>query len=235
MYQKLITIQTPTRKRLESFIRTMKSIDETVTDPDRIEMIAFVHEDDTETMEWLKNPTWQPRYDVRPMIGLPSTRGYRFNPSWYANMSMEGKGQWNIWMADDIVVDTVGWDELLVPFDGQFGIICPHCDEDVGFNVQPIYSRSLFDVMKWFGTHPYIDRWLGGYTLDVFPELLLGRIKMETRHVKDNPPSQSLEENPPCIEPSLNAEESAQWHEIHARILNELVNQGKRIPPVIIL
>jgi hypothetical protein len=151
----LISLLVPTRKRPVEFLRMVKSAWELATHPRRVEIIAYVDEDDD---------SYRP-----PIIGVNYLRGPRIVLSEMWNKCFyEAKGNILMHCGDDIVFRTPGWDVLVRQAfaESEDKILLVHGDdmspntdalathgflhrrwvEAVGYFVPPYFSSDWNDV-----------------------------------------------------------------------------------------
>lgn len=166
-----IALLLPTRKRPDNLIRFYESVANTADDPENIEIIVYIDEDDAS-------------YDKIKLQDLKKVRGPRIVLSEMWNKCYE-KSKADILghMGDDIIFQTKGWDTVVrSTFDeyddkivflygddggphtdfGTHGFIHRKWAEAVGYFVPPYFSSDyndtwLNDVAKLIGRHRRID------------------------------------------------------------------------------
>lgn len=106
-----ISLLLPTRGRPTLVNRLFDSLSENTAHLDRIEVILYVDEDDTESHH-LNSPYFR----VIPIVGPSMTMG-GYNNACLAKAS----GEIVILINDDMVVQTMGWDDKIVQMDAEFG------------------------------------------------------------------------------------------------------------------
>lgn len=223
---KLISIGLTTRHRVKSLERTIDSIVKTVKNPQNVEIVFKVDEDDTETIEYLRNIKIP--LDVIVSISPRHPLGYYGVAQYDTEVARLSRGEFFIIFADDIICQTQHWDELLIPFSGVYGVI--HAIDDDNGEVKTAWfnSSKLFRTMQWFGTHPYMDRWMNQLWA-ALPEISVGNIVSHTSHTRDNPPDPTEPRRPP-IQPQLEPHQLAEWEGIYSRVKRHLEIIGKRRP-----
>lgn len=167
----MISILCPTRKRPSNVVRLYDSIMRTVSNPEDVELVLYIDEDDSETINLMEELPVM--YYIGPRILLSSTWNKCYEVS-SGDVLMHG--------GDDIVFRTEGWDGLIKeafneypdkilfaygrdgysPDDfGTHGFIHKKWVETIGYFVPPYFSSDyndtwLNDVAKMIGRHKFL-------------------------------------------------------------------------------
>jgi hypothetical protein len=153
----VISLLLPTRQRRSNLLRLAESIADTATDPNSIELVVYVDDDDT-SYEDLFLP-----------VGWTVVEGPRVHDDGLVNLS----DKWNQCFArchgdiimhsgDDIVMRTAGWDDVV-----------REAFDSVPDKILFAFGRDGFQDANNFGTHGFIHRkWVEtvGY---LFPPLFV--------------------------------------------------------------
>ena len=221
---KVVSIGLTTRHRVKSLDRTVQAIVSTVKNLSNMEIVFKVDEDDTETIDYLKNLKIEP--DIITSISPRHPLGYYGVAQYDTEVARLSRGKMFIIFADDIICQTPGWDELVIPYQDMFGVVHAIDDDDGDVKTAWYTSSKLFRTMQWFGTHPHMDRWMN-QLWKALPELSLGVVNSKTSHTRDNPPDPT-EPPRPAIYPHLEPEQLTEWSRIYERVKRHLEMIGRR-------
>jgi len=174
-----ISLITPTRNRPNDLKTFLESIKNTTKNPDDIEILFYVDDDDHVTIPMIKKlEALYSAYSVYFHIG---PRSDHFSRDYYNFLAKMAKGRWILAINDDSVFETVGWDKEICEKMGEaakkfgddilFGIIddgmfVKGSEADMRtFSCWPLLSKEYSDLMggilieeiyTWGG-----DFWLG--------------------------------------------------------------------------
>lgn len=102
------SILLPSRNRVQLLKAAIDNFLDTASDPSRVEIIVRVHDDDPETLAWVKD---RPR-GIRFVVG-DTDDSYGSMSDYVNSIAAVSKGDW-LWPApDDGKVQTQGWDKIL--------------------------------------------------------------------------------------------------------------------------
>lgn len=203
----MISILLPSRGRPQSLERLAKSVVETADNPDDVEIIVFIDEDDASYDGWT----------FPPQLKIYSTKRTVLSKYW--NMAYE-KATGDIYMhcGDDIVFHTQGWDTIVKQEFEKYPdrIVLLYGDDgdpnkEKNFGTHSFIHKNWVDVVGYF-VPPYFssdfnDTWLNEladgisrkvkidiYTEHMHPafgkaEIDLTHAERYVRHHKDNTPA----------------------------------------------
>lgn len=108
----------PTRKRFPRLINTIRSIYETAKQPQDIEIVLRIDDDDGDTIANLESLNYYK--NIVPVIGSRYT-GYMSMGVFATEAARAATGQWCLLLDDDCTLEGRGWDDLLrdVPSQGH--------------------------------------------------------------------------------------------------------------------
>ncbi len=141
--QPIISIIVPTRQRTAQLGRFLDSIRATARDPQGIELILVLDQDDQESIQfqWDKMPV--KRVLVTPGLSMGSLNmaGYR-----------ETQGQYVMLLNDDVIARTPGWDEQVLAAFRSFpdGMVLVHVNDSVfkdSLCIFPFVTRKFCSLM----------------------------------------------------------------------------------------
>ena len=109
---KLVTVLIPTRGRFPLLRNAIEALRDTATRPDDIDIQLAVDDDDTDTLSQLHNLK-----DITVTIG--ENVGYSGTADRHNKMFRKSVGEFLLLYADDAIVDTRGWDDIIREYRGQ--------------------------------------------------------------------------------------------------------------------
>ena len=170
MKKNLISLLCPTRGRPENALRLAKSLLDTTADPERIELLFYIDDDDKNEGQylelldkWLKeknDPFAKCEVTIGPAISI--------SESWNT-IAARAKGDLLIMANDDQVYKTNAWDHRLDEEVMQYsdGVFCMWFEDGIngsGHCAFPIVSRVWYQTLGYFtpGIFKFIynDTWL---------------------------------------------------------------------------
>lgn len=161
-----ISILLPTRKRPDMLLRMLSSLFDTAKHPEMLEVVVYIDDDDTSTLE-LGFSSW----NVKRIVGPRQSMG-KLNAACYA----QSTGEVIILCNDDIIVRTKGWDMLIhrqiVRFPDEVYLLYPN-DLYKGrrLAVFPILSRVTCDTIGDPFPADYRGAFIDVHVLDIFKQL----------------------------------------------------------------
>ena len=147
----LCTVMVPTRGRVEHLNKMLYTLFSSVSDPNCIEAIMRVDEDDTETQDYLSDKL---NDNIKMIVG-PRYNGYVELNRFYNEIAEQAKGTWLFLSNDDLYFNKTDWnlelakiEEVLVlnPKTMLNGSWLP---AETG-NTFPIMHKSIHEVLGYF-------------------------------------------------------------------------------------
>jgi len=222
-----ITLVAPTRNRPDDLKRFLESIKATTLNPENIEILFYVDDDDHVTLP-LINPlqALYSDYNLRFVIGK---RSDHFSKDYYNFLAKQAQGRWVMAINDDSVFMTQDWDRIIdykmskaaaeVKDDILLGIVQDGMKRTGAEKINPTMSCWLLSSKEYVNLTgglllEEIYTWGGDYWLGrVFCKVQYGKRKVyimdvfidhNSHHLKDLPQPESfwhfkrIEENHPC-------------------------------------
>jgi glycosyltransferase involved in cell wall biosynthesis len=162
----LISVLVPTRQRPDMLLRMLTSLFDTADQPERLETVLYIDDDDTATQE-LKLDKW----NIRRLVGPRQAMG-RLNAICYAHSF----GDIIILGNDDVVVRTRGWDTRIRQevdrFHDQIYLFYPNdLYKGKKLSVFPILSRTTCDAIGDPFPADYRGAFIDVHIMDIFRQL----------------------------------------------------------------
>jgi len=158
----LVSVLLPTRGRPQLLYGAMESILSMAVDPDWIEIIVKVDEDDQATRDILPRICQMGR-TFRAWTS-PRGRGYYDMHLWIDAMCKAAQGDWLFLFNDDARILTPAWDLLLfASAEGRLDDTYLHiCDvvSRPGFTEFFFVRRKVFEILGHLSLSPHVDTWL---------------------------------------------------------------------------
>lgn len=152
----ICSILVPTRKRIPGLHTLFQSILDCTSRLDNIEVLLYVDDDDTATIEYLE--ALDMPFRIRMCIGPRPQLGYAQLFELYNELCTMAVGEFVWILNDDATIDTTGWDNILRRYTSPCVI---HCQTSVSTthtsNIFPIVHRSIPSIVGSLGLHTSID------------------------------------------------------------------------------
>mgnify|MGYP001237024086 CR=1 FL=1 len=172
----VISVLLPTRGRTDVLRKSLDSLVSKAKNPERIEILFGVDEDDLATIDYIKEEIAE---DLKK-VGIEA-RASIFKPLGYENLHIyvntlagAATGDWMFFWNDDCLMVSEGWDEVIDQYNGQFKLLGPK-DNHAGhpYAILPIVPRDWFILMGHLSQNPQNDAWLShiAYMLDIFERI----------------------------------------------------------------
>lgn len=179
---KKISILLPTRGRTEMLKKSIQSLVDTANEPESIEIMFGIDNDDTAVSDYIKN-------EIAPILqdAKIEARANVFQPLGYENLhnyvntlAENCSGEWLFFWNDDALMLSENWDDVINSYTGQFKLLGPK-DNHNGhpYAILPIVPRDWFILIGHLSQNAQNDAWLShvAYMLDIFE-----RIDVEILH-----------------------------------------------------
>ena len=176
MEQKGISILLPTRGRKEVLKKSLESLLNKADNPDDLEVLFGVDEDDQEVSDYIKD-------EIAPILKEKGVEGRAniFKPLGYENLHVyvntlagSSTGKWMFFWNDDCLMESEGWDTEIRKYDGQFKLLGPKDNHDGHpYAILPIVPNDWFILMGHLSQNAQNDAWLShiAYMLDIFERI----------------------------------------------------------------
>lgn len=172
----VISVLLPTRGRTDVLRKSLDSLVSKAKNPERIEILFGVDEDDLATIDYIKEEIAE---DLKK-VGIEA-RASIFKPLGYENLHIyvntlagAATGDWMFFWNDDCLMVSEGWDEVIDQYNGQFKLLGPK-DNHAGhpYAILPIVPKDWFILLGHLSQNPQNDAWLShiAYMLDIFERI----------------------------------------------------------------
>jgi len=174
--EKKITVLLPSRGRPELLEKSLRSLIDTATYPENIEIMLGLDEDDTATIEYIKEtiaPYLQDK-GVEARANIFKPLGYENLHTYVNTLAGASLGEWLFFWNDDGLMVTEGWDEVIDSYTGQFKLLAPK-DNHNGhpYAIFPVVPRDWYILTGHLSQNAQNDAWLShiAYMLDIFERI----------------------------------------------------------------
>lgn len=151
-----INIPTYTRphSKFFAFNRLIGQIQDTVSNPDDIEINVKIDDGDTQAFDVMS--TYAQTYSNFHFWSTP-TLGYRGNSHYHDFLASKSQGEFILLSADDNLFETKGWDKLLYNYVDKTTWFLKPCHGQEAYtngNLAPLMHHRLFELVGHTGPYP---------------------------------------------------------------------------------
>ena len=163
-----ISILLPTRKRLDLLKKSVQSLINNARQPDKLQFLFAVDEDDSKTFLYLKQSKYpnQLALQFKP-IGYENLHKYNNTLAGYAT------GKWIMFFNDDAIMCTKNWDDKIMDFEDEFCLL--RFKEQTGhpYSIFPCFPQKWFYLLDHISLHGQNDAWLSeiAYMLNIMRDV----------------------------------------------------------------
>jgi len=162
-----ISILLPTRKRVSQLKKSMDSLLSNAKNPDKIQPLFGVDDDDIETLEFLKTSNYKNQSVLKfKRLGYENLHIYNNSLCAYA------QGTWVMFFNDDAIMNTKHWDEI-IEVEKNFNVL--RVKEQTGhpYSIFPIFPWDWFRLLDHISLHGQNDAWISeiAYMLDIMKDV----------------------------------------------------------------
>jgi hypothetical protein len=166
-----IAILLPTRSRTTALTDSVTSIVSRATDRSRIQILFGFDNDDTVGLEHFEGVI-QPFLDdhnVSYQAQAFDSMGYAGLNRYYNHLAKSSDADWLFVWNDDAVMNTIGWDQIVADYTGQFCLLKVHTHNEHPYSIFPIVPRAWYNLFGHLSRHQMIDAELSqmAYMLDL--------------------------------------------------------------------
>ena len=159
----MFSIILPTRGRKEALLKSIKSLYELADNPNQVELLLGMDDDDLEHIEYVRSKIL-PKF---PDVSLHQFKrlGYKKFNIYVNTLAGLSKGHWLFVWNDDAIMQTRGWDTIAGKYDTQqvplpvLRAIVPGMN-DHQFSLFPIIKREWMEVVGSVSPFTHIDRFI---------------------------------------------------------------------------
>lgn len=169
--QKSISVLLPTRGRTASLQKSVQTLFDTANNPSDIELMLAFDNDDLETQEWFKEnvvPSLQEK-NVSVKIMVFERLGYGRLNEYLNSLARYAQGKWFFFWNDDAWMETQGWDDEILKYNGQFRVLRMPTHKEHPYAIFPIVPREWYRLLGYLSPHQINDAWISqtGYILNI--------------------------------------------------------------------
>lgn len=228
---KIISILMPSRGRPESLRDALRNITETCNDPNLVEILIRLDDDDTETLE-IKDSLVKEcvPINLRIIVG-PRGGGYKTFHVLINELAASAKGDFLFLFNDDARIKTERWDQLILKERERMSIIQTRTPIPEGSNMFPIVHRKIVQILGHFSLNPHCDTWMKllseecGIRVDI-EAIAIAHIRGQ---MKDTTYAETSSAYKTTSSSFFSPETTRIRHADTARILRYLVRCGRRL------
>lgn len=170
-----IAILLPTRGRAEMLERSLRSVIDLASKPERIQiMLAFDRDDEVGIEHFAKViQPWLKENKVNYTAMKFEPLGYIRLNEYVNTLARNSDARWLVFWNDDAVMETQDWDAEIMKWEGQFKLLAFHTHNDHPYSIFPIAPRAWLDLLGYLSPHQISDAWLSqqAYMLDVWERI----------------------------------------------------------------
>lgn len=170
-----IAVLLPTRGRGGALEKSVQSLIELASEPNRLQILFGFDRDDPVGQDHFFTTVkpWLDQKRVNYLALLFDPMGYiRLNE--YVNaLALKSSAHWMVFWNDDAVMQTAGWDREIMQWQGQFRLLAFHTHRDHPYSIFPIVPRAWLDLLGYLSPHQISDAWLSqqAYMLDIWQRI----------------------------------------------------------------
>ena len=176
-----ISLLLATRGRTDALTRSVESIFNMADQPEKLQLLlAFDRDDEIGKKHF--NQTLQPwldsrNYNYTAMIFEPM--GYLKLNVYNNKMAAQASAPWLVIWNDDAIMETRGWDSVILRHTGEFKLLAFHTHRDHPYSIFPILPYEWYELLGYISPHATQDGWLSqqAYMLDIWE-----RIPVDVKH-----------------------------------------------------
>lgn len=157
---KLVSLLVPTRGRVTRLANSLISLEQTVFDPSRVEVLVRADDDDIDTRYFLEHNQWQ--FEVKSFFG-PRGNGYADLHLMYGELCKESTGRFLFLWNDDANMLTRDWDSCIATKDdGKLKFLRSDVSDTRGrdHDLFPIVHRSYYDTLGHYSLSAHNDTYI---------------------------------------------------------------------------
>jgi hypothetical protein len=163
-----ITILLPTRKRLSLLKKSVQSLIDNAREPEKLQFLFGVDEDDTESFNYLKDSKYpnQLALQFKP-IGYENLHKYNNTLAGYAS------GKWIMFFNDDATMQTKNWDDKIMDFEDEFCLLRFKEQTKHPYSIFPCFPKIWYYLLDHISLHGQNDAWLSeiAYMLNIMRDV----------------------------------------------------------------
>jgi hypothetical protein len=166
-----ISVLLPVRARPVPMEQCLRTLIDTATKPERIEVLIAFDDDDTDTIDYFvdviapylneKNVTYSAMQFKR--------LGYLRLNEYLNELANHSTGRWIFFWNDDAVMTTTGWDDVIRQHNDRFALLRAETNHEHPYAIFPILPRKWVEITGNISPHQINDAWTSqiGWMLDI--------------------------------------------------------------------
>lgn len=166
-----IAILLPSRARTDSLSKSVFSIVDRASQPDRLEFLFGFDDDDNIGIDHFTTviQPWLDQHEIDYEVLSWGTLGYEGLNQYYNTLAQSASADWLFVWNDDAIMETQAWDDVVRCYDSQFQILKVHTHNEHPYSIFPIVPCEWVDVVGVLSRHQMIDAEISqnAYMLDV--------------------------------------------------------------------
>ena len=170
-----IAILLATRGRTDTLGRSIRSLIELATDPDRIQIMFGFDDDDTVGLAYFNTDLkpWMDQHRVHYTAMSFKRMGYISLHKYNNAMAKATDSCWLVIWNDDAAMQTGGWDKEIMSHEGTFTLLSFQTHNMHPYSIFPIVPRKWFDLLGYISPHPTQDGWVSqqAYMLNIYKRI----------------------------------------------------------------
>lgn len=185
-----VAVLLPTRSRTSALTTSVTSIVETAKRPDQIQLIfGFDNDDEVGLVHFTKHiQPWLDQREIAYEAQAFDSMGYAGLSRYYNALAKIADADWLFVWNDDAVMETQGWDAVILQYTGQFRLLKVHTHNEHPYSIFPIAPRAWFDYLGHLSRHQMIDAEMSqtAFMLDIMQVIDVHVIHNQVELTKDH-------------------------------------------------
>jgi glycosyltransferase involved in cell wall biosynthesis len=166
-----ISVLLPVRERPGPLEDCLRTLIDTASAPERIEVLIAFDDDDTDTIEYFVDVI-APYLDSKKVTytAMQFKRlGYIRLNEYLNKLAEHSQGAWIFFWNDDAVMTTAGWDDVIRSHNDQFALLRAETNHEHPYAIFPILPRKWIEITGHLSPHQINDAWTSqiGWMLDI--------------------------------------------------------------------
>ena len=154
-----VAVLLPTRSRTSALTDSVTSIISQAHNRSCVQMLFGFDNDDHVGLDHFENVI-QPfldDHDVAYQAQAFESMGYAGLNRYYNYLAKSADADWLFVWNDDAVMDTLGWDQVVASYTGQFKLLKVHTHNEHPYSIFPIVPRTWYNLFGHMSRHQMID------------------------------------------------------------------------------
>ena len=166
-----ISVLLPVRGRPVPMEQCLRTLIDTATKPERIEVLIAFDDDDTDTIDYFIDVI-APYLDSKGVTysAMQFKRlGYIRLHEYLNELANHSTGAWFFFWNDDAIMPTVAWDDVIRQYLDKFTLLRAETNHEHPYAIFPILPRKWVELTGHLSLHQLNDAWISqiGWMLDI--------------------------------------------------------------------